>query len=110
MKCRFINKAGWDPKLVNESYPWVEKQIVHRPKFSPFQRALRDSLIDNGVSPYNGFTYDHIYGTKVGGTIFDRFGRRHTAAEFLASGNLTNLQFWSMPLSKRSFLTQQSHH
>ncbi|KAK2406375.1 protein HOTHEAD [Trifolium repens] len=84
---RFINKAGWDPKLVNESYPWVEKQIVHRPKFSPFQRALRDSLIDNGVSPYNGFTYDHIYGTKVGGTIFDRFGRRHTAAELLASGN-----------------------
>ncbi|KEH18350.1 putative glucose-methanol-choline oxidoreductase, FAD/NAD(P)-binding domain-containing protein [Medicago truncatula] len=84
---RFINKAGWDVKLVNESYPWVEKQIVHRPKFSPFQRAVRDSLIDNGVSPFNGFTYDHIYGTKVGGTIFDRFGRRHTAAELLASGN-----------------------
>ncbi|PNX98169.1 protein HOTHEAD-like [Trifolium pratense] len=87
MKCRFINKVGWDTKLVNESYPWVEKQIVHRPKFSPFQRALRDSLIDTGVSPYNGFTYDHIYGTKVGGTIFDRFGRRHTTAELLASGN-----------------------
>ncbi|CAL5195627.1 unnamed protein product [Lathyrus oleraceus] len=84
---RFISKVGWDAKLVNESYPWVEKQIVHRPKFSPFQRAVRDSLIDTGVSPFNGFTYDHIYGTKVGGTIFDRFGRRHTAAELLASGN-----------------------
>ncbi|TKY64370.1 HOTHEAD protein [Spatholobus suberectus] len=84
---RFIKKVGWDAKLVNQSYPWVEKQIVHRPKFSPYQRAVRDSLLDSGVSPFNGFTYDHIYGTKVGGTIFDRFGRRHTAAELLASGN-----------------------
>ncbi|KAL1298299.1 hypothetical protein HN51_042672 [Arachis hypogaea] len=84
---RFIEKVGWDSKLVNESYPWVEKQIVHRPTFSAWQRAARDSLLDVGVSPFNGFTYDHKYGTKVGGTIFDRFGRRHTAAELLATGN-----------------------
>ncbi|XP_047176648.1 protein HOTHEAD-like [Vigna umbellata] len=84
---RFIRKVGWDTKLVNESYPWVEKQVVHRPKFSHWQRAVRDGLLDAGVSPFNGFTYDHKYGTKVGGTIFDRFGRRHTAAELLASGN-----------------------
>ncbi|XP_057455237.1 protein HOTHEAD [Lotus japonicus] len=84
---RFIEKVGWDAKLVNESYPWVEKQIVHRPKFSGYQRAVRESLLDSGVSPFNGFTYDHIYGTKVGGTIFDRFGRRHTAAELLATAN-----------------------
>lgn len=72
---------------MNESYQWVEKQIVHRPLFEPWQRAFRDSLLDVGIAPYNGFTYDHLYGTKVGGTIFDRFGRRHTAAELLASGN-----------------------
>ncbi|MED6194712.1 hypothetical protein PIB30_031128 [Stylosanthes scabra] len=84
---RFIEKVGWDQKLVNESYPWIEKQIVHRPTFSFYQRAVRDSLLDSGVSPFNGFTYDHIYGTKLGGTIFDRFGRRHTAAELLASAN-----------------------
>lgn len=87
MACRFIKRMGWDAKLVNESYPWVEKQIVHRPKLAPLQRAVRDSLLDIGVSPFNGFTYDHIYGTKIGGTIFDRFGRRHTAAELLSSGN-----------------------
>lgn len=85
--CRFIKKVGWDEKLVNESYPWVEKQIVHRPDFAPWQKAFRDSLLDVGISPYNGFTYDHIYGTKFGGTIFDRFGRRHTAAELLASAD-----------------------
>ncbi|PON48144.1 Protein Hothead [Parasponia andersonii] len=84
---RFINKMSWDPKLVNESFPWVERQIVHKPKLAPWQRAFRDSLLSVGVSPFNGFTYDHLYGTKVGGTIFDRFGRRHTAAELLSSGN-----------------------
>ncbi|GJV37023.1 HOTHEAD-like protein, partial [Tanacetum coccineum] len=46
---------------------------------------------DAGVSPDNGFTYDHLYGTKVGGTIFDRFGRRHTAAELLAAANPKNI-------------------
>ncbi|TKY48260.1 HOTHEAD protein [Spatholobus suberectus] len=84
---RFIRKVGWETQLVNESYPWVEKQIVHRPEFSDWQRAVRDGLLDAGVSPFNGFTYDHKHGTKVGGTIFDRFGRRHTAAELLASAN-----------------------
>lgn len=87
-----IEKAGWDAELVNESYPWVENQIVHRPDFGPWQRAIRDSLLDVGISPFNGFTYDHLYGTKVGGTIFDRFGRRHTAAELLASGNPEKLR------------------
>ncbi|XVF74391.1 hypothetical protein PTKIN_Ptkin13bG0106900 [Pterospermum kingtungense] len=81
----FIRRVGWDARLVNESYPWIEKQIVHQPKLAGWQDAVKDSLLDVGVSPYNGFTYDHIYGTKVGGTIFDRFGRRHTAAELLAS-------------------------
>ena len=83
----FIRRVGWDARLVNESYPWVEKQIVHQPKLAQWQDAVKGSLLDVGVSPYNGFTYDHIYGTKVGGTIFDRFGRRHTAAELLASAN-----------------------
>lgn len=72
---------------MNESYTWVERQIVHRPKLADWQKAFTDSLLDVGISPFNGFTYDHLYGTKVGGTIFDRFGRRHTTAELLASGN-----------------------
>ncbi|KAL3343839.1 hypothetical protein AABB24_027389 [Solanum stoloniferum] len=62
----YIEKAGWDSKLVNESYPWVEKQIVQRPNLAPWQEA-------------------------VGGTIFDHFGRRHSAAELLASANPNKL-------------------
>ncbi|KAJ9559644.1 hypothetical protein OSB04_004804 [Centaurea solstitialis] len=87
----YVKRIGWDAKLVNESYPWVEKQVVHEPIFEPWQRAVHDGLLDIGVSPDNGFTYDHLYGTKVGGTIFDKYGRRHTAAELLASANHQNL-------------------
>lgn len=88
----YIKRVGWDAELVNESFPWIEKQIVHRPPFGSWQKAIRDSLVEVGISPFNGFTYDHLYGTKVGGTIFDRFGRRHTAAELLASANPENLR------------------
>nr|XP_016464352.1 PREDICTED: protein HOTHEAD-like isoform X1 [Nicotiana tabacum] len=83
----YIKKAGWDSTLVNESYPWIEKQIVHKPNLAPWQRAVRDGLLEVGISPFNGFTYDHVYGTKFGGTIFDRIGRRKSAAELLASAN-----------------------
>ncbi|WCJ39528.1 Glucose-methanol-choline (GMC) oxidoreductase family protein [Euphorbia peplus] len=88
---RFIKEVGWDEKLVNKSYTWVEDQMVHKPKVAPWQVAFRDSLLDVGISPFNGFTYDHIYGTKFGGTIFDRFGRRHTSAELLQSANPQSL-------------------
>ncbi|KAL8189353.1 hypothetical protein R6Q57_028919 [Mikania cordata] len=88
---RYVKKVGWVAKLVNESYSWVEKQIVHEPLLEPWQRAVRDSLVEIGISPNNGFTYDHLYGTKVGGTIFDKYGRRHTATELLASGKANNL-------------------
>ncbi|CAO2840188.1 unnamed protein product [Amaranthus hypochondriacus] len=88
----YVKRAGWDAKLVNESYPWVEKQIVHKPKLAIWQKAVKDALLDVGISPFNGFTYDHKFGTKVGGTIFEENGRRHTAAELLASANPDNLQ------------------
>ncbi|KAF2323553.1 hypothetical protein GH714_036080 [Hevea brasiliensis] len=104
---RFIKKVGWDEKLVNESYPWVEKQIVHSPKVAPWQVALRDSLLDIGVSPFNGFTYDHVYGTKIGGTIFDQFGRRHTAAELLLSGNPQMLTVLVHATVQRFYLIHQ---
>ncbi|CAF2112112.1 unnamed protein product [Brassica oleracea var. botrytis] len=50
-------------------------------------KLLTNGLLEAGVTPYNGFTYEHIYGTKVGGTIFDRDGHRHTAADLLEYAN-----------------------
>ncbi|PIA49700.1 hypothetical protein AQUCO_01300454v1 [Aquilegia coerulea] len=83
----YVNNAGWDGNLVNQSYQWVEKLVAFEPPMRQWQSAVRDGLLEVGVTPYNGFTYDHIIGTKVGGTIFDRDGHRHTAADLLEYAN-----------------------
>lgn len=85
--CRYVREVRWDGKLVNESYPWIERRIVHLPKIGPWQDALRKGLLQAGVSPFNGYTFDHLYGTKVGGTIFDEDGYRSTAADLLKASN-----------------------
>lgn len=87
-----MQDVGWEEDLVNESYPWVEDKVVQWPKIAPWQAALRDGLVEAGVSPFNGYTYDHVSGTKVGGTIFDANGHRHTAADLLAAGDPNNLR------------------
>lgn len=87
-----MKTVGWDEKLVNESYPWVEQRIVHWPEVAPWQAALRDGLLEAGFAPFNGYTYNHLYGTKIGGIIFDKDGFRHTAADLLAAGNNDNLK------------------
>uniref|UniRef100_A0A7N2MHK4 Glucose-methanol-choline oxidoreductase N-terminal domain-containing protein n=1 Tax=Quercus lobata TaxID=97700 RepID=A0A7N2MHK4_QUELO len=79
---RYVKEAGWDETLVNKSYEWVEKLVVFKPPKVEYL-AVRDSLLEAGVLPYNGFTYDHLNGTKIGGTIFDKKGHRHTAADLL---------------------------
>lgn len=79
----YVGRAGWDGLMVNESYAWVEKKVAFRPPMLEFQTAFKDGLVEVGVRPNNGFTYDHIYGTKIGGTIFDHNGKRHTAADLL---------------------------
>lgn len=86
-----FREAGWDTRLVNESYQWVERLVAFQPPMQAWQSAVRDGLVQVGVLPYNGFTYDHIYGTKVGGTIFDLEGHRHTAADLLQYANPTGL-------------------
>lgn len=79
----YAKEMGWDKSLVNRSYEWEEKKVAFEPRVMHWQSAVRDGLIEVGVTPFNGFTYDHIYGTKVGGTIFDWEGYRHTAADLL---------------------------
>ncbi|XP_058085338.1 protein HOTHEAD [Magnolia sinica] len=87
----YVRDAGWDGRLVNRSYQWVEKMITFRPPMLQWQSAVKDGLLEVGVLPYNGFTYDHMYGTKVGGTIFDKEGHRHTAADLLERANPSGL-------------------
>ncbi|KAI3952330.1 hypothetical protein MKX01_005197 [Papaver californicum] len=84
---KYVKDSSWDDKLVNESYEWVEKIVVFKPKVEAWQSAVRDGLLEVGVVPNNGFTFDHINGTKIGGTIFDRNGHRHSAADLLRYAN-----------------------
>lgn len=83
----YVQRAGWDSDLANRSYRWVEKVVAFEPPMLQWQSAVRDGLLEVGVLPYNEFTFDHIYGTKVGGTIFDHNGHRHTAADLLENAN-----------------------
>ncbi|XP_004511612.1 protein HOTHEAD-like [Cicer arietinum] len=87
----YIGEAGWDGRLVNESYKWVERVVAFKPPMRQWQSAVRDGLMEIGILPYNGFTYDHVYGTKVGGTIFDQNGHRHTAADLLEYANTNKI-------------------
>lgn len=86
--------SGWNPRLVNESYEWVEKKVVFQPPMLTWQSAVRDGLLEAGVSPNNGFTYEHLQGTKVGGTMFDQNGYRHTAADLLEYADPTKISVY----------------
>ncbi|KAL5981209.1 hypothetical protein ACLOJK_029130 [Asimina triloba] len=89
----YINRAGWDPELVREAYEWVESKIVFRPSLrrrpsrTRWQAVAAEGMVEEGIRPFNSFTLEHIVGTKVGGSIFDVRGRRHTAADLLGAGN-----------------------
>ncbi|KAJ0106127.1 hypothetical protein Patl1_18662 [Pistacia atlantica] len=87
----YVRDVGWNGPLVNESYEWVEEVVTFEPPMRQWQSAVRDGLLEAGVLPNNGFTYDHLYGTKIGGTIFDQKGQRHTAADLLEYANPTGL-------------------
>ncbi|RLN11330.1 (R)-mandelonitrile lyase-like [Panicum miliaceum] len=84
--------TNWDMRLVNASYEWVERQMTFQPTVRGFQAAVRAALLEANVTPWNGFTVDHIAGTKVGATTFDASGRRHSAADLLAFARPSRLR------------------
>lgn len=77
----FVKESKWDEKLVEESYQWVEKKVVFEPLVTGWTSAFKAGMLEAGVTPDNGFTYDHLVGSKVGGIIFDSQRHRHTAAD-----------------------------
>ncbi|GLJ35754.1 hypothetical protein SUGI_0718020 [Cryptomeria japonica] len=88
----FIREMGWDEKLVNESYEWVEKLNAFEPdKLFQWNSAFKDALLEAGVLPYHGYTLDHLEGTKFSASTIDNEGRRHTAADLLQYANPDNI-------------------
>lgn len=60
---------------------------------------MRAGLREVGVLPDNGFTTKHLYGTKIGGTIFDKNGHRHTAVDLLDYAAATNINVYLITCS-----------
>ncbi|GLJ35636.1 hypothetical protein SUGI_0716280 [Cryptomeria japonica] len=88
----YIRKMEWEEKLVNESYEWVEKMNVFKPnKIFHWNSAVKDALLEAGVLPYNGYTLDHLEGTKISASTIDNNGRKHTAADLLRYANPDNI-------------------
>ncbi|XP_071689666.1 protein HOTHEAD-like [Rutidosis leptorrhynchoides] len=79
-----------DEDLVQKSYEWTEKVMVFKPVIQKWQSVFKSALIEAGLVD-NGFTYYHKIGAKIGGTIFDPNGTRHTAADLLQNANPNGL-------------------
>lgn len=87
----FIKRVGWDEKLVKEAYEWAESKVVFKPLLTKWNSAVKSGLLEAGILPYNGFSWDHIAGTKIGGTVFDANRKRHISADLLERGNSSNI-------------------
>ncbi|KAF5182710.1 Hothead-like protein [Thalictrum thalictroides] len=88
----YIEKAGWDVRLVKEAYEWVESKMVFEPKeLTPLQSKAKDIFVDAGILPFNGYCLEHVQGTKLTGTLFDENERRHCAAHLLEAGDRNKL-------------------
>jgi len=87
----YVSRAGWDAKMVASAYSWVEAIVACFPRLQQWQTAVRNALLEVGVGPDNGATYEHVLGTKIGGSIFDDGGKRHTAADLLQYANPNNI-------------------
>ncbi|KAI5659138.1 hypothetical protein M9H77_27931 [Catharanthus roseus] len=63
-----------------------------RPELKNWQSAVRDGFLEARIGPYNGFSLDHLVGTKIGGSTFDSTGRRQSAADLLSYAKTSNIR------------------
>ncbi|KAJ9550864.1 hypothetical protein OSB04_014909 [Centaurea solstitialis] len=90
----FYKESGikWDTGIVEKAYEWIEDSIVSIPGLNSWQNSTYEALVESGVRPANGFTVDHLEGTKISGSTFDGSGRRHGAVELLNQADPENLR------------------
>lgn len=87
----FVKRVGWDVELVEDAYRWVESRVVFPPELTPWQFVAEFGFLEAGIFPYNGYTLEHLEGTKIGASVFDNYGTRHTSADLLEAGHVENL-------------------
>ena len=103
----FVKQNGMDEALVEDSYEWIEEKLVFKPALLQWQNAVRNGLLEAGVLPDNGFTYDHIIGTKVTGTLFDGNGNRHSAAHLLEYADPKGIKVYVHAVVNKIIFTTQ---
>ncbi|GLJ45991.1 hypothetical protein SUGI_0968540 [Cryptomeria japonica] len=70
--------------MVNDSFMWVEKMNVFKlDPLSPWSSVTKNAFLEVGVLPYNGYTMDHLEGTKIGASTFDNKYKGHIAMDLL---------------------------
>ncbi|XP_050237395.1 protein HOTHEAD-like [Mercurialis annua] len=88
----YVHRVGWDEQLVKQAYEWAESKIAFKlPELAPWQSVFKFGLLEAGVLPFNGFSLEHIEGTKIGATIYDEYGIRHPSSDLLVAGNPKNI-------------------
>ncbi|KAF7145829.1 hypothetical protein RHSIM_Rhsim04G0179300 [Rhododendron simsii] len=55
--------------------------------------TLKRWVVESGADTYNGFSLDHLLGTKIGGSSFDSSGRHHSAGDLLSHAKTSIIRF-----------------
>lgn len=94
--------------MVNQSYEWVEREIVFKPELNNWQSAVRDFFLEAGIGPYNEFSLDWVLGVLR--LIALRLGwqahwqdRRIDVIE--KGGSVLSLGYWTNLLSLKRLST-----
>ncbi|MFS7955054.1 putative (R)-mandelonitrile lyase [Helianthus anomalus] len=77
------SSIDWDLDLIERSYQWIENLIVFQPELQLWLLAFHDSLLQSGVRPFNGYTLQPSYDTKIDGSTFNSCGHRFSAVDLL---------------------------
>lgn len=59
------------------------------PELKNWQSSVRDGFLESGIDPYNGFSLEHLGGTKIGGSSS---GKKYSAAYLLSYANPSNIK------------------
>lgn len=65
-------------------------------------------MLQVGITPNNGYSFEHLNGTKIGGTLFDKDDIRHSAAQLLKSANPKNLDVLIRATAQKIVFDQSS--
>ncbi|GJV37425.1 putative reverse transcriptase domain-containing protein [Tanacetum coccineum] len=83
-------KVRWNSRRGPE-FTWEREDSFKKKYPHLFTNRVKDAR-EAGLIPSNGFSVEHLLGTKVSGSMFDNSGRRHGTVELQNKGHPDNLR------------------